>query len=452
MELPFRPFEPWTLAQPQTDALEVSGVPIHVAAVALGVSVLAYSLVNGIEIAVVGANRIRVRHLMEQGSRSAAALYHLQQAKERFFTFIVVLQNLSVIVASTAGSIIAAQSVGGVWGLVVGTGLMTLGLAMLGEVLPKVLAAHAGESFPLLMARPVAAVMWLLRPIVVPLSAAPAWISRLLFGERMGVTPTVTEAELRTLIDIAAEEEAVEERQAELLERVFRFGERRVREVMVPRTEVVWLERGTTIGEFYRVFVQKPHSRFPVYDGTVDNVVGIVNIKDVLKGLAQGEVTPDSVIDWCMRPALFVPESKRVGDLFWEMQRSGQQMAVVVDEFGGTAGVVTLEMLLEELVGVVSDELRPAQEEFVTVDERTYRLDGGMSIDDANQELGLDLPEGDYETVAGFVLDHLGRVPQEGEQFVYNGLRITVTRMSGRKIEEVTVTKLSAVPGEEPPR
>jgi putative hemolysin len=302
------------------------------------------------------------------------------------------------------------------------------------------------------MARPVAAVMWLLRPIVVPLSAAPAWISRLLFGERMGVTPTVTEAELRTLIDIAAEEEAVEERQAELLERVFRFGERRVREVMVPRTEVVWLERGTTIGEFYRVFVQKPHSRFPVYDGTVDNVVGIVNIKDVLKGLAQGEVTPDSVIDWCMRPALFVPESKRVGDLFWEMQRSGQQMAVVVDEFGGTAGVVTLEMLLEELVGVVSDELRPAQEEFVTVDERTYRLDGGMSIDDANQELGLDLPEGDYETVAGFVLDHLGRVPQEGEQFVYNGLRITVTRMSGRKIEEVTVTKLSAVPGEEPPR
>ncbi len=452
MELPFRSFEPWTLAQPQTDALEVSGVPIHVAAVALGVSVLAYSLVNGIEIAVVGANRIRVRHLMEQGSRAAAALYHLQQAKERFFTFIVVLQNLSVIVASTAGSFIAAQSVGGVWGLVVGTGLMTLGLAMLGEVLPKVLAAHAGESFPLLMARPVAAVMWLLRPIVVPLSAAPAWISRLLFGERMGVTPTVTEAELRTLIDIAAEEEAVEERQAELLERVFRFGERRVREVMVPRTEVVWLERGTTIGEFYRVFVRKPHSRFPVYDGTVDNVVGIVNIKDVLKGLAQGEVTPDSVIDWCMRPALFVPESKRVGDLFWEMQRSGQQMAVVVDEFGGTAGVVTLEMLLEELVGVVSDELRPAQEEFVTVDERTYRLDGGMSIDDANQELGLDLPEGDYETVAGFVLDHLGRVPQEGEQFVYNGLRITVTRMSGRKIEEVTVTKLSAVPGEEPPR
>jgi putative hemolysin len=354
------------------------------------------------------------------------------------------------VVASTAGSFMAAQAVGGVGGLALGTGVMTLGLAMLGEVLPKVLAAHAGERFPLVMARPVAAIMWLLRPLVVPLATAPAFVSRLLFGQRLGVTPTVTEAELRTLIDIAAEEEAVEERQAELLERVFRFGERRVREVMVPRTEVVWLERGTTVSEFYRLYAQNPHSRFPVYEGSVDNVVGIVNIKDVLRGLAQGEVGPDSVIDWFMRPALFVPESKRVGDLFWEMQRSGQQMAVVVDEFGGTAGVVTLEMLLEELVGVVSDELRPAQQEFVTVDERTYRLDAGMSIDDANQELGLDLPEGDYETVAGFVLDHLGHVPREGEQFVYNGLRITVTRMAGRKIEEVTVTRLGTPQGQEP--
>jgi putative hemolysin len=448
MESPPPPFQPWQ-PPPQAEALEVSGVPLHVAGLAFGLALLAYCLVNAIEIGVVGANRLRVRHLMEQGSRAAAALHRLQQAKERFFTLIVLLQNLSVVVASTAGSFMAAQAVGGVGGLALGTGVMTLGLAMLGEVLPKVLAAHAGERFPLLMARPVAALLWLLRPLVVPLSAAPAFVSRLLFGQRLAVTPTVSEAELRTLIDIAAEEEAVEERQAQLLERVFRFGERRVREVMVPRTEIVWLERGTTVGDFYRLFVQQPHSRFPVYEGSVDNVVGIVNIKDVLKGLAQGELGPDSPIDWCMRPALFVPESKRVGDLFWEMQRSGQQMAVVVDEFGGTAGLVTLEMLLEELVGVVSDELRPAQQEFVAVAEGTYRLDAGMSIDDANQQLGLDLPEGDYETVAGFVLERLGHVPQEGEQFVYNGLRITVSRMAGRKIEEVTVRRLGSPPAQE---
>jgi CBS domain containing-hemolysin-like protein len=422
---------------------QVSGIPTPAAALILGISLFSFALVNGLEIAVVAANRIRVRHLMEQGSRSALALHRLQLARERFFTLVILLQNLAVILASIASSVLTAQALGGIGGLVLGVGVLTIGVAILGEVLPKVLAAHAGERFALVMARPLEALLWLLQPVVAPLAAAPTIVSRLLLGRAYEEGPTVTEAELRTLIDISVEEGAVEEKEARLLERVFRFGDKRVGEVMVPRTEIVWVERGTTLSEFFKIFVETPHTRFPVYQESVDNVVGIVNIKDVLRGLALGELTGDSPIDWCMRPALFVPESKRVGDLFAEMQNAGQQMAVVVDEFGGTAGLVTVEMLLEELVGAVSDELRPHQPEFVTLDERTYRLDGGMSVDDANQQLGLGLPEGDYETVAGFILDHLGRIPEEGEQFVYNGLRFAITRMLGRKIEEVTVTRLS---------
>jgi putative hemolysin len=275
------------------------------------------------------------------------------------------------------------------------------------------------------------------------MAAAPGFLSRLLFGAQAGVTQTVTEAELRMLIDIGAEEGAVEEAEAELLERVFHFGDRRVNEIMVPRTEVVWLAKGTTIADFYKTFAQSPHSRFPVYEGSQDNVVGIVNIKDVLRGLSRSELTQMSPIDLAMRPALFVPETKFVGTLFFEMQRSGHQMAVVVDEYGGTAGVVTLEMLLEELVGYVSDELRRHGEEFVTVDERTFQIDAGMTIHDANEELNLSLPEGEYETVAGFVLSHLGHIPEEGEQFTFNGLRFAVTKVLGHKIEEVTVTRLS---------
>ncbi len=143
-----------------------------------------------------------------------------------------------------------------------------------------------------------------------------------------------------------------------------------------------------------------------------------------------------------MRPAMFVPETKFVGELFFEMQRSGQQMAVVADEYGGTAGLVTLEMLLEELVGYVSDELRRHEEEVISLDERTFEIDGGMSISDANEELELGLPEGEYETVAGFVLSHLGRIPERGEQFVYNGLRIAVTEVRARRVERLTVTRL----------
>ena len=211
---------------------------------------------------------------------------------------------------------------------------------------------------------------------------------------------------------------------------------------MVPRTEVVFLEKGTTVRDFYRTFAQNPHSRFPVFEGSQDNVVGIVGIKDVLRGVAEGELTDDSPIDLAMRQAMFTPETKFVGTLFFEMQRAGHQMAIVVDEYGGTAGLVTLEMLLEELVGYVSDELRRHEDEFVTVDDRTFQIDAGMTVHDANQELELALPEGDYETVAGFVLSHLGHIPKEGEQFTYNGLRIAVTRVLGHKVEEVTVTKI----------
>jgi CBS domain containing-hemolysin-like protein len=258
------------------------------------------------------------------------------------------------------------------------------------------------------------------------------------------VTHTVTEAELRMLIDISAEEGAVGEEEAALMERVFRFYDRQVSEIMVPRTEVVWLEAGTTVAEFYAIYDETPHSRFPVYQESPDNVVGIINIKDVLRALAQRRVTEQSAIDAYMRPAFFVPDTKLVGPLFEEMQDKRFQMAVIVDEYGGTAGVVTVELLIEEMVGHVVDELGEPVEEFETIDERRVRVDGGMSVDEAREELELPIPDGDYETVAGYVLRALGHIPKEGETVAGPGFTMTVAEVSGQKIEEVIVTKQSA--------
>jgi CBS domain containing-hemolysin-like protein len=426
----------------QEDIADVSGIPVEVAAALLVAGLILYALVNAVEIAIASVNRIRIRHLAEEGSRAARAVQSLLDSQERFFAFIVLLQNVGVVLASTMGGFLAVEIMGGVSGVVAGTIVLTLGIALFGEITPKVLAAHSGERFPLLVAPIVRSLMAFAKPVVVVLAAAPGFFSRLIFGERGTRRASVTEAELRMLIDIGAEEGAVQAEEAELLERVFHFGDRRVNEIMVPRTEVVWLEKGTAIREFYRVFAEHPHSRFPVYERSQDNVVGIVGIKDVLRGVAEAQMTENSPIDLAMRQAIFVPETKFAGTLFFEMQHAGQQMAVVLDEYGGTAGVVTLEMLLEELVGYVSDELRRHEDEFVTVDERTFQIDAGMTIHDANQELELALPEGDYETVAGFVLSQLGRIPKEGEQFTFNGWRIAVTRVLGHKVEEVTVTRL----------
>ena len=414
----------------------------------LVVSVFGYALVNGVEIAIVGANRIRVRHLAEQGQKSAQALERIRAREDRFFASIVLLQNLFVVVASTVAGLLAVDIAGG-WGLIVGTILVTAGIALFGEVTPKVLAAQAADRLAFVVARPTELFTLALRPLAILFAAGPNALARLIFGARTTVTPTVTEAELRMLIDMSAEEGAVGEGEAKLMERVFRFYDRRVNELMIPRTEAIWLETGTTTAEFYRIFDETPHSRFPVYRESMDRVVGIVNIKDVLRAAAQARTTPETPIDTLMRPAYFVPETKLVGALFVEMQERRQQMAIIVDEYGGTAGIVTLEILLEEMVGRLGDELAAPEREFRTIDERTLRVDGGMSVHEAREELDLAIPEGDYETIAGYVLDVLGHIPKEGERVHGEGFQITVAEVQGRKIEEVVVTRdPSAAPKE----
>jgi len=421
--------------------LAVSGLNIPLSIAILVVSVLGYALVNSIEIAVVAANRIRVRHLAEGGSRMAQALERLQARQDRFFAFIVLFQNLFVVVASAMGSVIALEVAGGL-GLLVAAIIITVSIALLGEVTPKALAVQITERYALLVAPPVEWCMTALRPLVSAMAAAPRALAWLIFGSAVRVPPTVTEAELRMLIDISTEEGAVAESTGELLERVFHFRDRLVKEMMVPRTELVWLEKRTPLREFYQTFAGTLHSRFPVYDESIDNVVGIIGIKDVLRALAQGELNDSSPVDQVMRPALYVPETKPVGGLFSEMQEGGHQMAIVVDEYGGTAGIVTMEMLLEEMVGRMVDELGKPVREFVAIDEYTTELDAGMSIYDANEELGLAIPDGDYETVAGFVLSVLGHIPREGEQVPGDGFRMVVAEVQGVKIERVRVTKL----------
>ena len=406
----------------------------------LAVSIFGYAIVNSIEIAVVGANRIRVHHLAEGGSRAARALERLHREQDRFFAAIVLLQNVLVVLAAAMGTLVGAE-VAEAAGVAAATVLVAIGTALFGELIPKVLAARAKEGFALAVALPAEALTQVLGPLVQALGYIPGVLSRALLGVRLEAGPSVTEAELRMLIGISAEAGSVEEEEAELLDRVFHFGDRRVHEVMVPRTEVVWLPRESRLSDFYAVYAQTPHSRFPVFDESPDNVVGILGIKDVLAALSAGRVTGESGVEALVRPAFFVPETKLIGELFREMQAQGSQMAIAVDEFGGTAGIVTLEQLLEEMVGPMRDELRPAEVEIQAIDEYTTQVDGSLSVEEAREELGIDIPEGPYDTIAGFVLSRLGHIPKEGEQLTVDDQRLTVATMKGPKIELLRLTK-----------
>jgi magnesium and cobalt exporter, CNNM family len=410
-------------------------LPLPVAIALFIAGLIAYALVNAIEIAVVASSRLRVRAAAEAGSRRAHALDRLKGEQETFFGVIVILQNVAVFLVSTAGTVIAIDLFGN-WGFLFSLVAIPLISTEFGEYTPKVVASRAADRLALLVALPVQALVFVMQPLIRALAVVPNALSR------GGVTTTVTEAELRMLIDIGAEEQVIGEEEAELLDRVFHFHDRRVNEIMIPRTEVAWLEKDSPLSEFYETFKDSPRTRFPVYDDTVDNVVGIVNIKDVLLALAAGDLAGEASIASLIRPAAFIPETKLISELFSELQEQRQQMAVVVDEYGGVAGIVTVELLLEEMFGSVTDELGNPTQEFTEIDETTARVDGGMSIYDVRDELEYDLPEGDYETVAGLVLDRLGHIPRPGETVQVNGFRLTVESVKGVKIESVRITKL----------
>lgn len=441
------PLRPQLGVLAQESGLDLGGGGLGLNVALLIVSFLLFTFFTSMEAAVLAVSRVRMKHLAAEGSRAAHAIERVWEREDRFFAFVILGQNLFIILATALATAVAIDLVGRAgWGIAMATILLTVAAVIFGEMTPKIFAVRAAERYALTVGWLIHACMLVLTPLLAVIAFVPDLLSRVLLGRRRGLVPTVTEGELRMLIDIGAAEGVVERVEAELLEGVFHFGDRRVNEVIIPRTEVVWLEKGMTIADLYRIFSENPHSRFPVFQDSPDNVIGIVGIKDVLRGVAQKELDDGSPIELAMRPPMFVPETKFVGALFFEMQRSGQQMAIVADEYGGTAGIVTLEMLLEELVGYVSDELRRHEEEVVSLDERTFEIDAGMTISDANEELQLDLPEGEYETVAGFVLSHLGRIPQQGEQFVYNSLRIAVIEVRARKVERLTVTRLQGQP------
>ncbi len=408
--------------------------PVAIALFIIGLA--GYAAVNAVEIAIVASNRIRMRSAAEEGSLGAAATVRLKERQDQFFGLVVVAKNVFVFLASTAGTVLAVSAFGS-WGFLVSLIAVPLITTEFGEYTPKVLASRAADRIALAVELPVELFARLMRPATAALSIVPNLFSS---PEQR---QTVSEAELRMLIGISAEEGAVGEGEAELLDRVFHFHDRRAREIMVPRTEIVWLEKDWTVGRFFEVFDREPRTRFPVFDDTVDNVVGTVNIKDVLRALAERQVGESSPIAPMLRPAMFVPETKLIGELFVTMQAEHQQMAIVVDEYGGVAGLVTLEALLEEMVGRVGDELVEGEEEFQAIDANTTRIDGGMSIYDVREELGLDLPDGDYETVAGYVLEQLGHIPREGETVTIDGYRIAVSDVKGVKIESVVVTKIA---------
>ncbi|MEW6033517.1 MAG: hemolysin family protein [Chloroflexota bacterium] len=401
------------------------------------------------ETAFISRQKLRIQHLARTTGRRAELVAKIMAHPERFLATVLLAINFFESAVATLGTVIAVS----LWGANLGAAIATIAITVLtlvfAEYIPKSLAARFGERIALAYARPMELAMFLLWPFVFLLNHIGMRFTKTAKAEEL--RPTLSEEEFRTAITVGEEEGVLEDTQAEMIHKVFEFGDRPVREAMTPRTETAFVEKGTKLDEFLKQYPTAPYTRFPVYQDSRDNVVGTLSIKDVLIAQAEGSADGDTPVDKLVRPVMFVPETKRMGELLAEMQDEGQQMAVVIDEFGGAAGIVTMEQIVEEIVGSLGDELAGAGKEYQAVGENTFLVEGGLRVEDANEELGLELPDGDYETVAGFILHRLGHIPREGEQLAYKGLKMVVSEMRGMKIERIMFTKAGPSPKAVPP-
>ncbi|MBC8078489.1 MAG: HlyC/CorC family transporter, partial [Chloroflexales bacterium] len=315
---------------------------------------------------------------------------------------------------------------------------------VLGEQAPKVMAIRAPEQVALWIARPLAVFNTVFAVFIRFLDWATSLVLRLI-GVREpagGHTKVHSAEELRMLVEESGEAGALDQEEQAMLLNVFTFADRPAYQAMIPRTEMLTIDHDATLHEFVELFAASGHTRYPVLGPAgIDDVQGVVSAKELLLLVRGGALDDASPITPLIKPAFFTPESKRVGDLLQEMRASNTRLAVLIDEYGGVAGIVTLEDLIEQIIGDLSDDYAPDTQELTTIDEHTSVVEGQVRIEDVNDELDLALPSGEYETLAGFILEQLGRLPQPGDAVHYKNARLTVLEMQGPRIRRVEVTK-----------
>ena len=409
--------------------------------VLLGLTVLLSAFFAGSEAAFLSVQRSRLAALILDKVKGAETVEKLASNPEKLLPTVLTGNNLVNVAAAALGTTLAGSYLSPNWAVGVSVGAVTVLLLLFGEILPKVIATKNAEGLALILVRPLQAAQILFFPIVWVLEIYSRMVGRIfgLSGSRL-----VSEREIRALIDVAEIEGGVEKGEAALLEKVFHFGDLRVGDVMTPRTEIIFVELSATLQDFLPIYARTTYTRFPVFDGDRENIVGILSVKDLLEAVAQGTIQLHDSVATALRPAHFVPETKPVDELFDELREVGQHMAITVNEHGGVAGVVTLMQLLEVIVGPVGEEGEPIEEEFVAVGQSQFVVLAAMSILEANENLDIDLPEGDYQTLAGFVLEQLGHIPQEGESFRYGEIQLEVKEMQAVKIHRVEVRILGS--------
>lgn len=385
------------------------------------------------ETALTTVNKIRIRNLAEAGDKSAVTLTKVLEDQGKMLSAILVGNNVVNLTASSMSTTLAMN----IWSnkaVGVATGVLTLVILVFGEISPKTISTLYSEKISLKYAKFIYLFMTVMTPVIYAVNVLSSGFLRLVHVDPNRKQEAITEDELRTIVEVSHEEGVIESEEKKIINNVFDFGDSVAKDIMVPRIDMAMVEVDATYDELIDIFREEKYTRMPVYEETTDNVIGIINMKDVLL-IDRNE---EFHIRDLLREPLYTYEYKNTAELMVEMRQTSNNMIIVLDEYGATAGMITLEDLLEEIVGEIRDEYDEDEEqELVKVGPGEYVVEGSMKLDDLNDQLELELESEDYDSIGGLIIGQLDRLPEEGESVVCDGIRLVVDRLDKNRIDRV---------------
>ncbi len=385
------------------------------------------------ETALTTVNKIRIRTLAEEGSRRARILLDITEHSGKMLSAILIGNNIVNLSAASLTTAIAYKLGGSM--VAAASGILTVLILLFGEITPKTMATIHAEKMSLVYAPVISVFMKLMTPVILIINGLSTGILFLLRVDPNAKYKTITENELRTIVDVSHEDGVIESEEKQMIYNVFDLGDAKAKDVMVPRVHVTFADVESSYDELIEIFREDKYTRLPVFEETTDNVIGIINMKDLLLFDGSREFRVRDIL----REVYFTYEYKNISELLVEMRQASFNIAIVLDEYGETAGLITLEDILEEIVGEIHDEYDENEEEYVReINKQEYIVEGAMSLDDLNDRLHLTLSSQDYDSLGGLIIQHLDRLPEVGDEITTeDGIRMVVEKLDKNRIQQV---------------
>ena len=410
-----------------------AAIQIVVLLILLGLS----AFFSSAETALTTVNRIRMRSLADEGNKRAKMVLKITDNSGRMLSAILIGNNIVNLSASSLTTTIAI-TFGAPMAVAIATGIITVLILIFGEITPKTVATINSDKLSLVYAYPIHFIMTILTPISIVINMLARVIFFILRVDPNAKPDAITEEELRTIVDVSHESGVLEEEEREMIKNVFDLGDAKAKDVMVPRVNVIFADVDSTYKELIELFREHKFTRLPVYEETTDNVIGTINMKDLLLY----DNTEEFQIREFLRDAYFTYEHKNISELLVEMREASYNIAIVLDEYGETAGLITLEDIMEEIVGEIHDEYDEYEEDelLTCINDFEYILEGSISLDDLDDRLELKLESEEYDSLGGFIIERLDRHPEVGDEIVTeSGLRLVVDSLDKNRVEKVHI-------------